>query len=101
MPILSSYRNQSIDKRYALIDLGNSKYFKGTLLQCNLVVFHDGGPYHKETSALICKSMDWFLNDRDLRNSKRRFFSVSNISYIVPLSYPQNVFFIGLAQMRY
>ena len=27
-------------------------------------LFPDGGPYHIETSPL-CKSMDWFLYDRD------------------------------------
>ena len=36
-------------------------------------LFHDGGPYHIETAPLICadllcKSMDWFLYDRDLRH---------------------------------
>ena len=33
--------------------------------------FHDGGPYYTETSPLICcKSMDWFLYDRDIRHER-------------------------------
>ena len=33
-------------------------------------LFHDGDPYHAETSSLFCraKSMDWFLYDKDLRH---------------------------------
>ena len=33
-------------------------------------LFHDEGPYHIETSSLLCKSMDWFLHDRDLRHER-------------------------------
>ena len=28
-------------------------------------LFHDGGTYH-----LVCKSMDWFLYDRDVRHER-------------------------------
>ena len=30
------------------------------------IPFHDGGLYHIETS--LCKLMDWFLYDTDLRH---------------------------------
>ena len=36
-------------------------------------LFHDGGPYHIETSSLICIAnllADWFLYDRDLGHEK-------------------------------
>ena len=34
--------------------------------------FHDGGPYHIENqyTDLLCKSMDWFLLNKDLRHDK-------------------------------
>ena len=33
--------------------------------------FHDGVPYHVETSiGFLHKSIDWFLYDRDLRNER-------------------------------
>ena len=31
-------------------------------------LFHDGGPYHLETSPLIYS--DWFLYDRDFRHER-------------------------------
>ena len=37
-------------------------------------LFHDGVPYHKETSPLIC--IDWFLYERDLRHD--RVIALSN-----------------------
>ena len=46
-------------------------------------LFYDGGPYHIETSPLICrnhsidllcKPMDWFLYDRDLRHERVNLF---------------------------
>ena len=34
-------------------------------------LINDGGPYHIETSIDIqSKSVDWFLNDRDLRHER-------------------------------
>ena len=32
------------------------------------LMFHDGDPYHIETSPLIC--LDWFLHDMDLRHER-------------------------------
>ena len=34
--------------------------------------FHDGGLYHIENQYidLLCKSMDWFLLNKDLRHDK-------------------------------
>ena len=36
------------------------------------LLLHDRGPYHTETSTLglLCKSVDWFLYDRDLCDEK-------------------------------
>ena len=39
-----------------------------TLVNRSLV--HDGCPYHIETESILCKSMDWFLYDRDLRHER-------------------------------
>ena len=38
----------------------------------SVYLFDDVGPYHIETSTLIllCKSVDWFLYERDLRHER-------------------------------
>ena len=49
------------------------------------IVFHDGGPHHIETRSfiLLCKSMDWFLYDKGLRQER-----VNNIQwFLVDLSW--------------
>ena len=35
-----------------------TKFFKGVCLQ-NIYLIHDRGPYHKETSPLICRANQW------------------------------------------
>ena len=40
---------------------------KISLLKTHVTIFHDGRPYHIETSPLLYKSMDWFKYARDLR----------------------------------
>ena len=41
---------------------------------CCALIVYDGGPYHVETSLdLLCKSMDWFLYDRDLRHERVKY----------------------------
>ena len=40
--------------------------------------FHDGGPCHRNQSIdFLCKSIDWLLQDRDLRNE--RFFTCKKL----------------------
>ena len=45
-----------------------------TVLPIELINSHYGGPYHIETSPLICRAMDWFLYDRDLRPERVKYF---------------------------
>lgn len=51
-----------------------SQIFFDWLIKCILQLFreffHNGGRYHKETSPLICKSMDWFLFHGDLHHKR-------------------------------
>ena len=44
------------------------------------IPFHDGGLYHIETS--LCKLMDWFLYDTDLRHKRVKLVSSCNPVYI-------------------
>ena len=42
-------------------------------------VFHGRGPYYIETSPLICcKSMDWFLYDRDLLRERVKYIFMND-----------------------
>ena len=53
---------------------------KVVVIYVKLKLFHDGSPYHIETSPLIwsidllSKSIDWFLYDRDLRHERVSYF---------------------------
>ena len=72
------------------------------------LLFHDGGPYHMETSPdLQSKSMDWFLYDRDLRRERANalllvcihqdiFIDYDKIIVIYASKYPRQVLLINL-----
>ena len=43
--------------------------------------FHEGGPFHIEISPLfaLCKSMDYFLYDRDIRHERVNYVKIYQI----------------------
>ena len=55
-------------------------------------LFHDGGAYYTETSPLICcKSMDWFLYDRDIRHERVNAFLLAYIHWDIFLGYDKTI----------
>ena len=46
-------------------------------------IFYDGGLYYRETSPLICKSVDWFLYDRVLRHERVKSNLYRSCSYFL------------------